>query len=79
MNVDLYMMGENVTQIKNRIVINIELSAKIQEKNIHAKQIVFEVLVNVLVKMVNDWKYYCWLYYICHKYRGGKNFQQNLL
>lgn len=59
MNVDLYMMGENVTQIKNRIVINIELSAKIQEKNIHAKQIVFEVLVNVLVKMVNDWKYYC--------------------
>ena len=34
MNVDLYMMGENVTQIKNRIVINIELSAKIQEKNI---------------------------------------------
>ena len=34
MNVDLYMMGENVTQIKNRRVINIELSAKIQEKNI---------------------------------------------
>ena len=51
-------MMENLTQIKNGIVINIKLIAKNQEQISNAKQIVFEVLVNLLVKMVNDWKYY---------------------
>ena len=51
-------MMENLTQIKNGIAINIKLIAKNQEQISNAKQIVFDVLVNVLVKMVNDWTYY---------------------
>ena len=67
------LMMENLTQIKNGIVINIKLIAKNQEQISNAKQIVFEVLVNVLVKMVNDWKYYWWLSsYIWQKYLSTK-------
>ena len=45
-------MVENVTRIKSRIKINVDVSAKIKKKNIMcAKKIIFGILPHVLVKM----------------------------
>ena len=44
-----------VTQIENRIKINVIVSSKIRENIKCVKNVVFEIVVLVLVKMVNIW------------------------
>ena len=44
-------MVENVTRIKSRIKINVDVSAKIKKKNMCAKKIIFGILLHVPVKM----------------------------
>ena len=51
-NVNLNLMVENVTQIKSRITLNVEVSATIQEKTKCVKNI-SGILVHVLVKTAN--------------------------
>ena len=46
-------MVENVTQIISGKTIDVDVSRKIQENIIWAKNIIFGVLVHVVVKMVN--------------------------
>ena len=49
-NVNVNLMVENVTQIKNGIKINITVGANIQEK-MCTKKVIFGILLNVLVKI----------------------------
>ena len=49
-------MVENVIQIKSVIMINVDATEKIREKIKCVKNILFEILVYVLDKMVNIWK-----------------------
>ena len=53
MNLNVNLMVENVTRIKSAIMINVGASAKIQRNMMHAKKIIFGVLVHVFVGMVN--------------------------
>ena len=48
-NVNVSLMGENVTRIKSGIT-----SAKIKESIMCAKKIIFEILLHEVVKMVNS-------------------------
>ena len=45
-------MIANVTQIKSRITINVDVSAKTCENTMCAKNIIFGFVVHVFVKMV---------------------------
>ena len=49
------LVVKTVTQIENRITINVNVSSKIRENIKRVKNVVFEILVLVLVKMVNIW------------------------
>ena len=49
-NVNLILMIEGVTQIKSRLIINVDVSVK---NIIYVKQIVFVILLDVVVKMAN--------------------------
>ena len=49
-------MAGNLTQIKIGLTINADVSAKIQENIMCAKNITFGILVHVIVKMVNIWE-----------------------
>ena len=49
----VYVMVENVIKIKTGIMINVDVSAKIQENIICGKNIIFGMAVHVLVKIVN--------------------------
>ena len=49
-------MVENVIQIKSVIMINVDATEKIREKIKCVKNILFEILVYVLEKMINIWK-----------------------
>ena len=46
-------MVENRTRIKSGIMINVDVSAKIQKNIMHAKEIIFGILLQVVVKMLN--------------------------
>ena len=46
-------MVENVNPIKNGIKMNVDVSVKIQKKIACVKNIIFEILLHVTVKMVN--------------------------
>ena len=46
-------MVENVLKIKGEIKIFVDVSVKIQQKIMYAKKIMFEILVNVLVKLID--------------------------
>ena len=46
-------MLENVIQIKSEITRHVRVSMKIRKKNVYVKKIIFEILLNVDVKMVN--------------------------
>ena len=46
-------MVENVTWIKGGKMINIDVSAKIQENIIHEKEKLSGILLHVIVKMLN--------------------------
>ena len=46
-------MVENVTRIKSGITITVGVSVKILKDTIHARKIIFETLLHVVVKMVN--------------------------
>ena len=48
-------MVENVIQIKSRVMINAEVTAKIWEK-MYAKKIIFGIILHLLVKLVNIYK-----------------------
>ena len=49
-NVNVNLIVESVTQIKSRIMINVDASVK----NIaYVKKIIFGILLHVVVKMVN--------------------------
>ena len=48
-NVNVSLMGENVTRIKSGIT-----SAEIKESIMCAKKIIFEILLHEVVKMVNS-------------------------
>ena len=50
-NVNVNLMQENVTQIKSGITINVDVSAKIRENIICAKNFLMRILVHVLEKM----------------------------
>ena len=52
-NVNVNLMVENVTRIKSGIIINVFVSAKIQKNIMHAKRIIFGILLHVVVKMLN--------------------------
>ena len=53
-NLNANLMVENVIQIKSRIMINVNVSAKIQKDIMPANyQIIFGIQEHVLVKMVN--------------------------
>ena len=47
------ILVENVTQIKRGIAITVDVSVKIGQNIIHAKNIIFGTLPHILVKMVN--------------------------
>ena len=49
-------MVENVIQIKSVIMINVDATEKIREKIKCVKNILFEILVYALEKMINIWK-----------------------
>ena len=49
------LLVKTVTQIENRIKINVIVSSKIRENIKCVKNVVFEIVVLVLVKMVNIW------------------------
>ena len=46
-------MLENETQMENGIIINIDVSAKIQENIVREKQVICGILIHELVKMLN--------------------------
>ena len=50
MNVNVNLMEENVIQIKGGITINVGVSVN---KFMYVKNIMFEILINVFVKMEN--------------------------
>ena len=52
-NVNINMMVENVIQTKCRMVISVNVSTKIYQYIISAKNIIFRVLVHILVKLMN--------------------------
>ena len=52
-NVNVNLMVENATQIKNGIPINDGKSVKIQKSIVCVKKIIFGILLHVSVKMVN--------------------------
>ena len=49
------LLVKTVTQIENRIKISVIVSSKIRENIKCVKNVVFEIVVLVLVKMVNIW------------------------
>ena len=53
MNVNVYLMAENVTQIKSGIITNIDVSTKTQKIIMHVKNIILAILLHVVVKMLN--------------------------
>ena len=46
-------MVENIVQINSEVMINVNVSARILEKIMSVKNIMFGILVHVLVKLVN--------------------------
>ena len=52
MNVNVNLMIENVTQIKTRITIIVDMNVKVLE-NMCVKNIIFGILAHVLVKKVH--------------------------
>ena len=46
-------MVENIVQINCEVMINVNVSARILEKIMSVKNIMFGILVHVLVKLVN--------------------------
>ena len=46
-------MVENITQIKSGITINVDASVKIQKNKMCANTIIFGILLQAVVKMVN--------------------------
>ena len=46
-------MVENITQIKSGITINVDASVKIQKNKMCTKTIIFGILLQAVVKMVN--------------------------
>ena len=53
MNVNVYLMAENVARFKSGKIINIDVSAKTQKTIMHAKRIVFGILLYVVAKILN--------------------------
>ena len=53
MNVNVNLMVEIVTQVKSRIMINVGVSAKIQNNIMDVKKIILEILAHIFVRMVN--------------------------
>ena len=53
MYVNVSLMVENVTQIKIGIMINVNVSVKIKKNIRREKKIIFQILLNVIVKMTN--------------------------
>ena len=45
---------ENVTRIKSGIAVHVYVSVKMQKSIMHAENTIFEVLLHVVVKMVNN-------------------------
>ena len=52
-NQNVSSMVENVTRIISEITINTDASAKILNNIVHAKMILFGILLHSVVKMVN--------------------------
>ena len=52
-NQNVSSMVENVTRINSEITINTDASAKILNNIVHAKMILFGILLHSVVKMVN--------------------------
>ena len=52
-NQNVSSMVENVTRINSEITINTDASAKILNNIVHAKMILFGILLYSVVKMVN--------------------------
>ena len=50
MQMQMYMMQENVTQINGGIMINVDVSVK---NVMYVKKIMFGILLHVIVKMKN--------------------------
>ena len=46
-------MVENVTRIKSGTTVNVGVREKTQKNIMHAKKIIFGILLHVVVKMVN--------------------------
>ena len=53
MNVNASLKLANVTQIKGEVMINVDVSGKIQKNITHVTKIIFGVLLHVFVKIVN--------------------------
>ena len=54
-NLYVNSMVENENEIKSGITTNVDVSAKIQRNIMHAKTILFGILIHALVKMANIW------------------------
>lgn len=54
-NLYVNSMVENENEIKSGITANVDVSAKIQRNIMHAKTILFGILIHALVKMANIW------------------------
>ena len=52
-NANVNLMVENITQIKSGITINFDASVKIQKNKMCVKTIIFGILSQAVVKMVN--------------------------
>ena len=52
-NQNVSSIVENVTRINSEITINTDASAKILNNIVHAKMILFGILLHSVVKMVN--------------------------
>ena len=52
-NINVSLTVENVTRMKSGIMINVDVSAKIQKNIMYVKKIIFEILAHVFVKILN--------------------------
>ena len=52
-NVNASLMADNVTRIKSGITINVSVSAKIKKNIMYTKKIIFGILLQEVVEMVN--------------------------
>ena len=53
MNLNVNLTVENLSPVKNGIIIDSDASSKIQNNIIHVKKIIFVILLNAVAKMLN--------------------------